>query len=146
MRTTWHGITHIIQPQFCECVMTQRAYHVFIMWLAEVGRGSRILAYYRLPKTFIIHVNRAQPDGSRCAMALKFGMTLDVRGLGLVRCGPAPLDRDLEPCESHYTLYAAVFHQGVVGMRHTGQMPATRELHKQASYLSDTITAQHEYW
>lgn len=83
----------------------------------KVGRGSRILAYYRLPKTFIIHVNRAQPDGSRCAMALKFGMTLDVRGLGLVRCGPAPLDRDLEPCESHYTLYAAVFHQGVSAHR-----------------------------
>jgi ubiquitin C-terminal hydrolase len=83
----------------------------------KVGRGGRILAYYRLPRTFIIHVNRAQPDGSRCAMVLKFGMTLDMRALGLVRCGPAPLDRDLEPCESQYTLYAAVFHQGVSAHR-----------------------------
>lgn len=68
--------------------------------------------YLRLPATLVLHVNRAQPDGSRCETPLEFDRVLDLERLNLVAHFGQPLDRELEPCSTQYGLIGVVFHKG----------------------------------
>eukprot|EP00928_Gymnodinium_smaydae_P100376 TRINITY_DN9830_c0_g1_i1.p1 TRINITY_DN9830_c0_g1~~TRINITY_DN9830_c0_g1_i1.p1 ORF type:complete len:567 (+),score=106.44 TRINITY_DN9830_c0_g1_i1:111-1811(+) len=83
----------------------------------QVGVGSRRTRLFRLPSVLMLHVNRAQSDGSRCEAILEFEPTLDLNSLGMVIHFGKPLDRGLEPCSTRYTLFgqtriAQVFHRG----------------------------------
>jgi len=78
----------------------------------QVGCSTRTVQYLRLPQTLVLHINRAQADGSRCEVALEFEDKLDLGKLGLVRHFGQPLDRNLSPCPTRYHLRAAVFHRG----------------------------------
>lgn len=89
-----------------------REYQCLNKGCGRSGSCTRSTFFLRLPAVLVLHVNRARPDGGRCAAVLKFEERLDLRALGLVCHFGHPLDRDLEPCLPQYKLYAAVFHIG----------------------------------
>eukprot|EP00927_Polykrikos_kofoidii_P028229 TRINITY_DN24688_c0_g1_i1.p1 TRINITY_DN24688_c0_g1~~TRINITY_DN24688_c0_g1_i1.p1 ORF type:complete len:674 (+),score=85.72 TRINITY_DN24688_c0_g1_i1:114-2135(+) len=78
----------------------------------RVGTSARKARLFRMPATLVLHVNRALVDGSRCDVALEFQQTLNLNSVGMVVHFGQPLDRNLEPCETTYTLFGAVFHKG----------------------------------
>lgn len=78
---------------------------------AKVGSSSRTARFLRLPAVFVVHVDRAEPDDSRCELPLEFDEMLDLGRLGLVAHFGQPLDRNLEACSMRYRLASAVFHR-----------------------------------
>eukprot|EP00429_Kryptoperidinium_foliaceum_P110333 CAMPEP_0176298844 /NCGR_PEP_ID=MMETSP0121_2-20121125/59471_1 /TAXON_ID=160619 /ORGANISM="Kryptoperidinium foliaceum, Strain CCMP 1326" /LENGTH=241 /DNA_ID=CAMNT_0017640125 /DNA_START=11 /DNA_END=732 /DNA_ORIENTATION=- len=78
----------------------------------QVGCSTRTTQYLRLPANLVFHINRAQPDGSRCDIALEFESTINLAKLGVVVHFGKPLDRNLSPCPTVYTLKGVVFHRG----------------------------------
>jgi len=78
----------------------------------SIGKSTRKMRFLRLPSVLVLHVNRAQPDDSRCGAALEFEPTLDLCELGLVADLGKPVDRDWEPCRTLYRLMSVVFHRG----------------------------------
>mmetsp|Transcript_121565 Transcript_121565/g.388973 ORF Transcript_121565/g.388973 Transcript_121565/m.388973 type:complete len:739 (+) Transcript_121565:141-2357(+) len=78
----------------------------------QVGSSSCSAQYLRLPSILVLHINRAQADGTRCEIAVNFESTIDLAKLGLVKHFGKPLDRTLSPCPTRYSLRAAVFHRG----------------------------------
>lgn len=78
----------------------------------QVGSSTRTTQYLRLPSTLILHINRAQADGTRCEITVEFEATIDLGEMGLVKHFGKPLGRDLSPCSTRYHLIGAVFHRG----------------------------------
>mmetsp|Transcript_25910 Transcript_25910/g.59849 ORF Transcript_25910/g.59849 Transcript_25910/m.59849 type:complete len:673 (-) Transcript_25910:100-2118(-) len=78
----------------------------------RVGTSVHTMKYLRLPSLMILHVNRAEPDGSRCSVPLSFPQHLDLGQCEAVAHFGRALDRNLEPCSTSYRLVGAVFHRG----------------------------------
>jgi ubiquitin C-terminal hydrolase len=78
----------------------------------KIGCSVRKTQYVRLPATLVFHVNRAQPDGSRCSKVLDFEPTMDLREYNLVTHFGRPMNYSWTPCSTKYTLFGAVFHKG----------------------------------
>jgi len=78
----------------------------------RVGTSIHTMKYLRLPSILILHINRAEADGSRCEVRLSFPQCLDLGECGAVAHFGSALDRNLEPCSTSYRLVGAVFHRG----------------------------------
>jgi len=78
----------------------------------EVGTSLRTTRFLRLPSVLVVHLNRAQPDSGRCGVTIEFEAELDLSGMNLVADFGRPLDREMDPCNTRYCLFGAVFHRG----------------------------------
>jgi len=78
----------------------------------EVGTSLRTTRFLRLPSVLVVHLNRAQPDSGRCGVTIEFDAELDLSGMNLVADFGRPLDREMDPCNTRYRLFGAVFHRG----------------------------------